>query len=145
MILAPFMLRRVKKDVENELSEKIEIKVICHMSSRQRLFYQAVKNQIMFEDLLQSTTSNSEKSTSLLMNLVMQFRKVESRFCVFFFQSSCNLPDKAVIMYGSPEGTSIFRPIKPPWLSKKTKIFLSILSQKRFLKTILQTNDFLHN
>ena len=76
MILAPFMLRRVKKDVENELSEKIEIKVICHMSSRQRLFYQAVKNQIMFEDLLQSTTSNSEKSTSLLMNLVMQFRKV---------------------------------------------------------------------
>ena len=70
------MLRRVKKDVENELSEKIEIKVMCQMSSRQKLFYQAVKNKIMFEDLLQSTTSNSEKSTSLLMNLVMQFRKV---------------------------------------------------------------------
>lgn len=76
MILKPFMLRRVKKDVENELSEKIEIKVMCEMSSRQKLFYQAVKNKIMFEDLLQSTTSNSEKSTSLLMNLVMQFRKV---------------------------------------------------------------------
>eukprot|EP00111_Clytia_hemisphaerica_P007934 TCONS_00023061-protein len=76
MILKPFMLRRVKKDVENELSEKIEIKVMCQMSSRQKLFYQAVKNKIMFEDLLQSTTSNSEKSTSLLMNLVMQFRKV---------------------------------------------------------------------
>ena len=76
MILKPFMLRRIKKDVENELSEKIEIKVICQMSTRQKLFYQAVKNQIMFEDLLQSTTTNSEKSTSLLMNLVMQFRKV---------------------------------------------------------------------
>jgi len=78
MILKPFMLRRVKKDVENELSEKIEIKMICEMSLRQKLFYQAVKNKIMFEDLLQSTanSSNENKSTSILMNLVMQFRKV---------------------------------------------------------------------
>lgn len=47
------------------------------MSSRQKLFYQAVKNKILFEDLLQSATSTTEtKSSSLLMNLVMQFRKV---------------------------------------------------------------------
>lgn len=48
------------------------------MSSRQKLFYQAVKNNIMFEDILQSatTTSVENKSTSILMNLVMQFRKV---------------------------------------------------------------------
>lgn len=82
MILKPFMLRRIKKDVENELSEKIEIKVMCDMSIRQRQLYQAVKNKIMFEDLLQSANTNTDnKSTSLLMNLVMQFRKV------------CNHPD----------------------------------------------------
>ena len=49
------------------------------MSSRQKRFYQAVKNKIMYEDLLQSVTGNIEtKATSLLMNLVMQFRKVNN-------------------------------------------------------------------
>ncbi len=79
MILKPFMLRRVKKDVENELSDKIEILVYCPLTTRQRLLYQAVKNKISIEDLLQSASSNtsqSQSSTSSLMNLVMQFRKV---------------------------------------------------------------------
>ena len=50
---------------------------MCEMSTRQKRFYQAVKNKILFEDLLQSAnTSTENKSTSLLMNLVMQFRKV---------------------------------------------------------------------
>ncbi|KAK2185752.1 hypothetical protein NP493_223g02013 [Ridgeia piscesae] len=80
MILKPFMLRRVKKDVENELSDKIQILIYCPLTIRQRLLYQAVKNKISIEDLLQSSTpSNStqaQTSTSSLMNLVMQFRKV---------------------------------------------------------------------
>ena len=29
MILKPFMLRRVKKDVENELSDKVSVPCIC--------------------------------------------------------------------------------------------------------------------
>ncbi|XP_022083274.1 DNA helicase INO80-like isoform X2 [Acanthaster planci] len=84
MILKPFMLRRVKKDVENELSDKIEILVYCHLTTRQRLFYQALRNKISIEDLLQSssssaassTTSQSQSTANSLMNLVMQFRKV---------------------------------------------------------------------
>ncbi|XP_071962626.1 chromatin-remodeling ATPase INO80-like [Antedon mediterranea] len=81
MILKPFMLRRVKKDVENELSDKIEILVYCNMSRRQKLLYQAVKQKISIEDLLQSTSSSTSSSsiqttTNSLMNLVMQFRKV---------------------------------------------------------------------
>lgn len=39
MILKPFMLRRIKKDVENELSDKIEIMVYCPLTSRQKLLY----------------------------------------------------------------------------------------------------------
>ncbi|XP_060722070.1 chromatin-remodeling ATPase INO80 [Tachysurus vachellii] len=84
MILKPFMLRRIKKDVENELSDKIEILTSCQLTSRQRLLYQALKNKISIEDLLQSsmgTAQQAHSTTSSLMNLVMQFRKV------------CNHPD----------------------------------------------------
>ncbi|XP_077116962.1 chromatin-remodeling ATPase INO80 [Ranitomeya variabilis] len=79
MILKPFMLRRIKKDVENELSDKIEILMYCNLTSRQKLLYQALKNKISIDDLLQSsmgTTQQAQNTTSSLMNLVMQFRKV---------------------------------------------------------------------
>lgn len=86
MILKPFMLRRIKKDVENELSDKIEIMIYCPLTMRQNLLYLALKKKIRIEDLLQYTDRGSEHSldknfTSNLMNLVMQFRKV------------CNHPD----------------------------------------------------
>lgn len=86
MILKPFMLRRIKKDVENELSDKIEIMVYCPLTMRQNLLYLALKKKIRIEDLLQYTDRGSDQTidknfTSNLMNLVMQFRKV------------CNHPD----------------------------------------------------
>ncbi|EFN73818.1 Putative DNA helicase Ino80 [Camponotus floridanus] len=82
MILKPFMLRRIKKDVENELSDKIEVMVYCPLTTRQKLLYSALKKKIRVEDLLHytvgggDTTSNDKNFTSNLMNLVMQFRKV---------------------------------------------------------------------
>ncbi|XP_033207713.1 chromatin-remodeling ATPase INO80 [Belonocnema kinseyi] len=82
MILKPFMLRRIKKDVENELSDKIEIMVYCPLTTRQKLLYSALKKKIRIEDLLHYTGSggdtmpNDKNFTSNLMNLVMQFRKV---------------------------------------------------------------------
>ncbi|CAL1282320.1 unnamed protein product [Larinioides sclopetarius] len=83
-ILQPFMLRRVKKDVENELSDKIEILVYCPLTRRQKLLYQNLRKKISIDDLMQSSStmsSHSHSATSSLMNLVMQFRKV------------CNHPD----------------------------------------------------
>ncbi|XP_066594162.1 chromatin-remodeling ATPase INO80 isoform X2 [Prorops nasuta] len=82
MILKPFMLRRIKKDVENELSDKIEIMVYCPLTTRQKLLYSALKKKIRIEDLLHytvgggDTAPNDKNFTSNLMNLVMQFRKV---------------------------------------------------------------------
>ncbi|XP_059621349.1 chromatin-remodeling ATPase INO80 [Phlebotomus argentipes] len=82
MILKPFMLRRIKKDVENELSDKIEIMVYCPLTTRQKFLYMALKKKIRIEDLLHFTVgggdgpSMDKNFTSSLMNLVMQFRKV---------------------------------------------------------------------
>nr|XP_022902454.1 putative DNA helicase Ino80 [Onthophagus taurus] len=84
MILKPFMLRRIKKDVENELSDKIEVMLYCPLTTRQKLLYMALKQKIRIEDLLHYTVGggggdshNVDKNfTSNLMNLVMQFRKV---------------------------------------------------------------------
>ncbi|KZC05466.1 Putative DNA helicase Ino80 [Dufourea novaeangliae] len=84
MILKPFMLRRIKKDVENELSDKIEVMVYCPLTTRQKLLYsgKSLKKKIRIEDLLHytvgggDTATNDKNFTSNLMNLVMQFRKV---------------------------------------------------------------------
>lgn len=79
VILKPFMLRRVKKNVQSELGDKVEIDIYCNLTNRQKKYYQMLKSQISIVDLL-STSSNDDNSQSL-MNLVMQFRKV------------CNHPD----------------------------------------------------
>ena len=78
MILKPFMLRRIKKDVENELTDKLEVLVYCPLTTRQKLLYMGLKRKIRIEDLLQGLGSQSQNSAiaSSLMNLVMQFRKV---------------------------------------------------------------------
>jgi DNA helicase INO80 len=81
MILKPFMLRRVKKDVENELGAKVEIDVTCNLSGRQRALYRAIKEKLPLDELLaisSLTSSGFSSSTEAdsLMNIVMQFRKV---------------------------------------------------------------------
>ena len=75
MILKPFMLRRVKKEVENELGEKVEKEIMVDLSARQRRIYRGIRDKIPISELLEKTTS-SESSLDSLMNLVMQFRKV---------------------------------------------------------------------
>jgi len=79
------MLRRIKKDVENELSDKIEVMVYCPLTTRQKLLYAGLKQKIRVEDLLAGLSGRgsgpgedpNKTITSNLMNLVMQFRKVQ--------------------------------------------------------------------
>jgi DNA helicase INO80 len=80
MILKPFMLRRVKKHVQKELGDKIELDVFCDLTYRQRAYYTNLRNKISFMDLLEKAVGDDQDSATL-MNLVMQFRKV------------CNHPD----------------------------------------------------
>lgn len=77
MILKPFMLRRVKSDVENEMAPKIEVQVDCALSKRQKVIYDALRRKLSFANLDDPTLTSEDN----MMNPVMQFRKV------------CNHPD----------------------------------------------------
>lgn len=78
MILKPFMLRRIKKNVQNELGDKIEIDVACGLTPRQKLMYSRLRENMSIADLVQKATSlsNDDVAVKRLMNLIMQFRKV---------------------------------------------------------------------
>ncbi|CAK5264971.1 unnamed protein product [Mycena citricolor] len=77
MILKPFMLRRVKRHVQNELSEKIEKDIYVDLSARQRSLYKALLQNVSITDLLEKAANIGDAdSARTLMNLVMQFRKV---------------------------------------------------------------------
>lgn len=83
MILKPFMLRRIKKHVQKELGDKIEIDVLVDLSQRQREIYKALRKRVPIAELIAQASNggNDSAGTTHLMNLVMQFRKV------------CNHPD----------------------------------------------------
>jgi DNA helicase INO80 len=73
-ILKPFMLRRVKKDVEKEIGQKFEHNIYCELTERQQILYNKIKSKISIESFFH-LKANKDKVKNL-MNLVMQFRKV---------------------------------------------------------------------
>ncbi|CUS24058.1 LAQU0S13e02344g1_1 [Lachancea quebecensis] len=83
MILKPFMLRRIKKNVQSELGDKIEIDVMCDLTRRQNKLYQVLRSQMSAAyDAIENAAGNDEASSDQnIVNTVMQFRKV------------CNHPD----------------------------------------------------
>ena len=74
-VLRPFLLRRLKKDVEKQMPQKFEHVVVCRLSKRQRQLYE----DFMANAGTQSTLSSGNYLG--LMNVLMQLRKV------------CNHPD----------------------------------------------------
>lgn len=56
-ILKPFMLRRVKKNVQSELGDKIEVDVYCQLTRCQKRLYQMLRSQVNIEDLIESNHS----------------------------------------------------------------------------------------
>ena len=83
MILKPFMLRRIKKNVQSELGDKIEIDVLCDLTQRQKKLYQVLRSQLSsnYDDIENAAGSDENTGDQNLLNAVMQFRKV------------CNHPD----------------------------------------------------
>ena len=74
-VLRPYLLRRLKRDVEKELPSKFEHLVLCPLSKRQRFLYDEFMSRAQTRDALQSGVYQK------VANILMQLRKV------------CNHPD----------------------------------------------------
>ncbi|KAL0570273.1 swr1 complex component [Marasmius crinis-equi] len=74
-VLRPYLLRRLKRDVEKELPSKYEHLVLCPLSKRQRFLYDEFMDRAATQDALQSGVYQK------IANILMQLRKV------------CNHPD----------------------------------------------------
>ncbi|KZP15407.1 hypothetical protein FIBSPDRAFT_1048196 [Athelia psychrophila] len=72
-ILRPFLLRRVKADVEKSLLPKKEINIYVGLTEMQRKWYRSVLEKDI--DAVNGLTGKKEGKTRL-MNMVMQLRKV---------------------------------------------------------------------
>ncbi|XP_052257298.1 probable global transcription activator SNF2L2 isoform X2 [Dreissena polymorpha] len=75
-VLRPFLLRRLKKEVESQLPDKVEYVLKCDMSALQRYIYRHMQNKGVL------LTDGSEKDkkgkggAKILMNTIMQLRKI---------------------------------------------------------------------
>merc|ERR1712038_1133722 len=74
-VLRPFLLRRLKKDVESQLPDKVEYIIKCEMSGLQRALYTHMQERGVM--LTQEAKSAASKGgTKALMNTIMQLRKL---------------------------------------------------------------------
>ena len=94
-ILKPFLLRRLKGDVETNLPRKKEIVLYAHMVETQRKFNDALVNKTI-SDLLKKMSGDSGSvpvGSTALNNMLMQLRK------------NCNHPD---LISGGMDGSIMF-------------------------------------
>lgn len=76
-LLRPFMLRRVKSEVLDQLPEKVEKVLRCELSSWQKHLYKQISKKAVAEsDALGNVVVHSQPGARGLNNVVMQLRKV---------------------------------------------------------------------
>merc|ERR1719328_178162 len=76
-VLRPFLLRRLKKDVESQLPDKVEYIIKCEMSGLQRALYTHMQEKgVMLTDNPKKEGSKSGGGAKALMNTIMQLRKL---------------------------------------------------------------------
>ncbi|KAK9478859.1 SNF2 family N-terminal domain-containing protein [Lipomyces japonicus] len=81
-VLRPFLLRRLKKDVEKDLPDKIEKVIKCKMSALQlKLYEQMLKHNVLFVG--SNTTGGNKSGIKGLNNQIMQLRKICNHPFVF--------------------------------------------------------------
>jgi len=106
-VLRPFLLRRLKKDVESQLPDKVEYVIKCEMSGLQRKLYQHMQERgIMMQD--HSLMKPQKSGAKQLMNTIMQLRKLCNH--PFMFQQ---VEESYAKHIGSPtdiiQGADIYR------------------------------------
>uniref|UniRef100_A0A8C4QRL6 SWI/SNF related BAF chromatin remodeling complex subunit ATPase 2 n=1 Tax=Eptatretus burgeri TaxID=7764 RepID=A0A8C4QRL6_EPTBU len=83
-VLRPFLLRRLKKEVESQLPEKVEYVIKCDMSALQKVLYR----HMQAKGVLLTDGSEKDKKgkggAKTLMNTIVQLRKIANH--PFMFQ-----------------------------------------------------------
>lgn len=82
-VLRPFLLRRLKKDVESELPDKVERLIRCKMSALQLKLYKRMKESGMLITSGDSKAGSSKLGMKGLQNTIMQLRKICNHPFVF--------------------------------------------------------------
>jgi SNF2 family DNA or RNA helicase len=75
-LLRPFMLRRVKSEVLDQLPEKVEKVLRCELSSWQKELYKQISKKAAADTSLLAGSSDPNVPSRGLNNIVMQLRKV---------------------------------------------------------------------
>jgi SWI/SNF-related matrix-associated actin-dependent regulator of chromatin subfamily A protein 2/4 len=80
-VLRPFLLRRLKKEVEGQLPDKVEYIIRCDMSALQRVIYHHMKQSGVLltdnSDVAEDSKGNKGGAgAKALMNTIMQLRKI---------------------------------------------------------------------
>ena len=78
-VLRPFLLRRVKKEVESELPNKIEYVIKVELSAWQKIVYK----QIESKGVLTIDVQSGKIGAKALQNLMMQLRKIANHPYLF--------------------------------------------------------------
>ncbi|RPB16418.1 hypothetical protein P167DRAFT_481275 [Morchella conica CCBAS932] len=80
-VLRPFLLRRLKRDVEAELPEKVERVIKCKFSAlQQKLYQQMMNNGILY---VNDAEKGGKMGVKGLSNMIMQLRKLCNHPFVF--------------------------------------------------------------
>lgn len=75
-VLRPFLLRRLKKEVESQLPDKVEYIVKCDMSGLQKVLYRHMQSKgVMLTDGSEKD-KKGKGGAKALMNTIMQLRKL---------------------------------------------------------------------
>merc|ERR1719412_1393819 len=75
-VLRPFLLRRLKKDVESQLPDKVEYIIKCEMSGLQRRLYSHMQEKGVLLMDTNAVKKPGQSGAKALMNTIMQLRKL---------------------------------------------------------------------
>ena len=75
-VMRPFLLRRLKKEVESQLPDKIEYIVKCEMSALQRVLYKHMQSKGVLLTDGSERGSKGKGGSKALMNTIVQLRKL---------------------------------------------------------------------
>jgi len=129
-VLLPFLLRREKKEVEQELPDKLEYVVKVELSAWQKLIYDQIKTQ----GKLNKDPSSGKIGTKSLMNTMMQLRKICNH--PYLFLNQYDSPDLINMIWKVSGKFELLDRMLPKLISTNHKIL--IFSQMTQLMDILQ-------